>query len=89
MSRGQNTSILHVTFQIPELRQPHTRDIDNVRRVCDRDFWIRSFETRDKRKDEVEEIVVECKQGEELRRSSQLLVGGKTIFVVLGVFLVF
>ena len=79
----QNTGILHVTFQIPELSQANTRYIDNIRRIRNRYFRIGPFESRNKRKDEVEEVVIECEERDHLRRCSQLLVTWKTVFVVL------
>lgn len=55
---------MHVTFQIPKLRQTNTSNVDNISRVRDRDFRVRSFEGGDEGEDEIEETVVESEQRE-------------------------
>ena len=57
-----------MSLQIPELRQSNPRNVDNIRRVRDRNFRIRSLKCGNERKDEVEKIVVEGKQRNEFRR---------------------
>lgn len=62
MRSRQHTGILHVSFQIPKLRQTNTGNIDNVCRIRDWDFWVRSFEGGDKGHDEIKQILVEGEQ---------------------------
>ncbi len=89
MRRCQNTSILHVSLQIPELCQPNTRYVDNVGRIGNRNFRIRSLKSRDKGKDKVEEVVVEGEQWKHLCRGLEFLVVGGAVLIVLRFFLVF
>lgn len=42
MGGCQNTGILHVTFQIPELLQTNTAHIDNIGRCDDRGLGVGS-----------------------------------------------
>lgn len=76
MCSCENAGILHMSFQIPKLRQTNTGNVDNIGRVRDRDFRIRPFEGRDERKDEVEETVVEGEKWKEFGGSRELLVAG-------------
>lgn len=64
-----------MVLEIPELAQADTGNVDDVGGIGDWHFWSRSFERRDKRKDEVQQVVVECKEREQLR-------GRRKVFVV-------
>jgi len=59
MCGSKNGSILHMSFQIPKLGQTNSCNIDNICRIRDWDFGIRSLERGDERHDEGEEILVQ------------------------------
>jgi len=48
-----------MSFQIPKLGQTNSCNIDNICRIRDWDFGIRSLERGDERHDEGEEILVQ------------------------------
>lgn len=62
MRGGQDTGILHVALEIPELGQSHSRDIHNIGRVRDGHFRIRSFEGGNQRQDKVEQVLIQSEK---------------------------
>lgn len=89
MGRGKDAGILHMALQVPELGQSNAGNIDNIRRIRDGHFGIRSFKGRDEGHDKVQQVLIEGEQGDQLGRGGQRLVVGQAVFVCLRLFLVF
>ncbi len=85
---GQDTRILHVALEIPELGQADARDVDDVGGIRHGHLGVRAFEGGDQRHDKVEQVLVEGEQGDQLGGRGQVLVVGQAVLVRLGLFLV-
>lgn len=74
MRRSKHTRILHVSLQIPELLQPHTTDIDDIRRCDDGRLGVRSRQLRAQRHHEAEQVLVQREQTQQARGDARRLV---------------
>lgn len=74
MRRRQNTSILHMALQVPELLQPDPANIDDIVRRHDGRLGIRPRQRRAQRHDEREQILVQGEEPEHARRHGRGLV---------------
>lgn len=71
MRRSQNTSILHMTLQVPELLQPNTADIYDVGRRHDRRLRVRTWQRGCERHHEPEEVLIQSEEIQQARRDSR------------------
>lgn len=61
MRRGQHTGVLHVSLEVPELAQADARNVDDVGRISDWHFRVRSFQGGAQRQNKIQEVVVQGK----------------------------
>lgn len=69
MSSSQNTSILHMTLQVPELLKSNATNVDDVGRCDNGGFRVRTRKLRAQRHNEVEEVLVKSEQTQETLRN--------------------
>lgn len=65
MRRRQNTRILHMPLQIPELLQPNPAHIHDIRRRHDSCLRVRPFQHRTQRRHEAEQVFVQREQSQQ------------------------
>ena len=67
MRRREDTRVLHVPLQVPELLEPDAADVDDVGRGDDGRLRVRPRQGRAERHDEAQQVLVQREEAEQAR----------------------